>query len=132
MTVEGKCNCGAVTVTIPSMPDSSVLCHCKNCRASSAGIFSVNLVVHTKDLTIHNEANTTLYRDTDTDTGNTAVRRFCKTCGSPIVTRVEEDPDTNYVKGGLFPVGSLPAPGMELFTRNWEQWEKKYGETKCL
>ncbi|GAA5900834.1 hypothetical protein JCM6882_007676 [Rhodosporidiobolus microsporus] len=126
MSLQGKCNCGAIRVTVSGSPQVNALCSCTSCRASTGSIFSVNLVVQSKDLTIDGEDNVTEYRDTNTDSGHTAVRRFCKTCGSPIETVVAENPDTHFVKGGLFPPKSLPKPNVELFSRNWEEWQDKH------
>jgi len=55
--------------------------------ADSSGLvvtysFSVNLVIPTKEITFTNESNIGLYEDKNTDSGNTAQRKFCKTCGS--------------------------------------------------
>ncbi|GAA5876149.1 hypothetical protein JCM8547_003381 [Rhodosporidiobolus lusitaniae] len=124
----GKCNCGAVQVEIKGgLTDKMLsLCHCTSCRASTGSIFSVNLSVPTSSLSFPSgEFNLAEYEDKQTDSGNTAVRRFCKTCGSPVETVVRENPDLHYVKGGLFPPSSLPKPSAQIFTRNWEEWESK-------
>ncbi|GAA5833871.1 hypothetical protein JCM11251_005993 [Rhodosporidiobolus azoricus] len=126
MTLQGKCNCGAVRVTINGDPQANALCSCTGCRASSGSIFSVNLVVQTKNLEISGEDNITEYKDTNTDSGHTAVRRFCKKCGSAVETVVAENPDTHFVKGGLFEPKSLPKPSLELFSRNWENWQDQH------
>ncbi|GAA5877568.1 hypothetical protein JCM16303_003381 [Sporobolomyces ruberrimus] len=126
----GSCNCGAVKIEVPdsAYPKQSVLCHCKNCRASSGSVFSVNLVIETDQIKFNDESNVSVYEDKGTDSGNTAVRKFCKNCGSAILTGVKEAPEKSYVKGGkfyrLFPVGTVPAPAMQIYKRNFEKWEK--------
>ncbi|GAA6036949.1 hypothetical protein JCM8097_005474 [Rhodosporidiobolus ruineniae] len=128
MTVTGKCNCGAIQVQIPAFPNKNALCCCTSCRASTGSIFSYNLVIPTSQITfLTGKFNQSAYEDTKTDTGHTAVRRFCKTCGSPISTIVKEAPEIAYLKGGLFPPHSLPAPSAELFTRNAESWQAQNG-----
>jgi hypothetical protein len=37
-----------------------------------------------------------------------------------------------FVKTGLFPPGSVPAPAMELFCRNLEEWEGVHEGAKRL
>ncbi|GAA6060124.1 hypothetical protein JCM10212_001421 [Sporobolomyces blumeae] len=111
----GSCNCGAVKVTVAdsAFPKESVLCR----------DFTVNLVIPTKEIEIQGEGNVKVYEDGNTDSGHTAVRKFCATCGSAILTGVKEAPDNSYVKGGLFSIGTVPGPKMEIFKKNFEQWE---------
>ncbi|BGP37922.1 hypothetical protein JCM10450v2_001859 [Rhodotorula kratochvilovae] len=121
----GHCNCGLVTVELAGgLPSSSLLCHCLNCRASCGTVFSTNLVVKKTDLVIKGEEHTKVYRDTKTDSGNVACRRFCGSCGSPIVTFVEGNDEMQYLKAGLFGPNSMPAPSGELFKHRAEPWEK--------
>ncbi|GAA5849551.1 hypothetical protein JCM5353_000394 [Sporobolomyces roseus] len=132
--MKGSCNCGAVTIEVPdsAFPKESVLCHCKNCRASSGSVFSVNLVIPTKEIKFSNESNIQLYEDKNTDSGNTAQRKFCKTCGSALLTGVKEAPDNSYVKGGLFEVGKVPKPSMQIYKRNFESWEQGQADAKLI
>ena len=32
LTLRGSCHCGAVTLTLPSMPESAIQCNCSLCR----------------------------------------------------------------------------------------------------
>ncbi|BGP13636.1 hypothetical protein JCM10213_007812 [Rhodosporidiobolus nylandii] len=129
MAIQGHCNCGTVTIEVAATPDTIALCSCTSCRASSGSLFSVNLVVPAEQLTITSgEGNVTEYDDKNTDSGHTATRRFCRTCGSAISTVVKENPGTHYVKGGLFPPGTLPPAKLEIFKRNWESWQKPQTE----
>ncbi|GAA6013197.1 hypothetical protein JCM11491_005211 [Sporobolomyces phaffii] len=122
----GSCNCGAVKIEVPdsAFPKESVLCHCKNCRASSGSVFTVNLVIPTDQIKFVNESAVKVYEDKNTDSGHTAVRKFCGNCGSGVLTGVKEAPENSYVKGGLFEVGTVPGPSMQIFKRNFENWEQ--------
>ncbi|GAA5914877.1 hypothetical protein JCM8208_003036 [Rhodotorula glutinis] len=125
---QGKCNCGSVRVELKNgLPDSSVLCHCMSCRASSGSLFTVNLVVKKEDLVFHGEEHIKEYADKNTDSGSTLIRRFCGTCGSPIVSVVQGHDEMQYLKGSLFGKG-IPKPAAEIFSRNFESWESKATE----
>ncbi|GAA5938252.1 hypothetical protein JCM3775_002928 [Rhodotorula graminis] len=119
----GKCNCGAISVTLKNgLPESSILCHCMSCRASSGSLFTVNLAVNKADLVIDGQQHLREYADKNTDSGSTLLRRFCGTCGSPIVSVVEGNDETQFLKGALFGKG-IPKPAAEIFSRNFESWE---------
>ncbi|GAA6000910.1 uncharacterized protein JCM10292_006486 [Rhodotorula paludigena] len=89
----------------------------------ATGHFSVNLVVKTASLSITGEEHIKQYSAT-AESGNTAIRKFCGNCGSPIMTVVAGPEESAFLKGGLFPSGSLPSPKQELFTKRAEKWEK--------
>ncbi|GAA5910252.1 GFA family protein [Sporobolomyces salmoneus] len=130
----GSCNCGNVTIDVAdsAMPKESVLCHCKNCRASSGSLFTVNYVIKTDEIKFNDESKVNVYEDKNTDSGHTAIRKFCKNCGSAILTGVKEAPEQSYVKGGLFKVGTVPAPSMEIYKRNFESWEKGHDGAQLI
>ncbi|QDS75831.1 hypothetical protein FKW77_001133 [Venturia effusa] len=107
------------------MPGFCVKCHCQSCRVSSGGLFSVNLPVPTKDLTINGTPK--VYVDKDTTSGKPVYRNFCGDCGCAIVSTTEaEGHAIGYVKGGLFTKAGidLPPPGAEVFWHRREKWEK--------
>lgn len=97
MSTKGSCNCGKVTVTLDEVPDSTLLCHCYNCRKSSGGIFSVNLIVPKGKFHIDGEIKE--YKDPNSDSGNIATRYFCPNCGSPIRTDTVTRPNAVIIKG---------------------------------
>ncbi|GAA5990165.1 hypothetical protein JCM11641_004242 [Rhodosporidiobolus odoratus] len=129
----GHCNCSAVQVEVPLETLPLVICSCTSCRASSGSLFTVNLIVPSSAFTLlKGEENLGKYEDKKTDSGGTAIRYWCKTCGSPVYTVFSADSNTFYVKGGLFPPKSLPKPVGEIFTRNFEEWQIKHVEEgKC-
>ncbi|GAA5925835.1 hypothetical protein JCM1841_006330 [Sporobolomyces salmonicolor] len=134
-TIRGHCNCSSVKIEIDSsvFPKQSLLCHCRNCRASCGSVFSTNLVVPSDEVKIvSGSEHIKEYRDRNTETGHTAVRCFCALCGSPIRTYVAEANETSYVKGGLFEPGQVPPPAMEIFKRRCEEWEPLHGEVQAI
>lgn len=64
---------------------------------------SSNLVVSSDSLTFDGSTlSIKSYRDTQTDSGNVAVRHFCDNCGTPIRTVVEGKEETSFLKSGEY------------------------------
>ncbi|KAE8366899.1 Mss4-like protein [Aspergillus caelatus] len=126
--IEETCNCGAVSVAIPqsSLPESSVACHCRNCKSSSGSLFSLNMIISTKDVTINGKPIS--YMEKECASGHHMSRYFCPTCGSAIMSVVSEDPSVAYVKTGLLAKSGVaaPPPGIEVWWRRAEAWEKPF------
>lgn len=79
---KGKCFCGAVEVTATGAPFAMGYCHCKDCRAWSAG------PVNAFTLWKRDEVKVTKGEDS---VGNYALtegsqRKFCKKCGGHVFT----------------------------------------------
>ncbi|GAA5932826.1 GFA family protein [Sporobolomyces koalae] len=99
----GTCNCGSVKIEVAdsAFPKNSVLCHCKNCRASSGSQFTVNLLIPSDQINFVKDSTLGVYEDKSTDSGGTLIRKFC-----------------------LFEIGTVPAPNAQIFKRNFEKWEQ--------
>ncbi|WWC90294.1 uncharacterized protein L201_005227 [Kwoniella dendrophila CBS 6074] len=118
-TITGSCNCEFIKITIPK-PESLVLCHCINCRKSGGSLTSANFPTNPKDMKVQG-SELKQYQNKGTS-GNSVTRNFCGNCGSPLWTAIS-DPNTVFVKGGLFEPHSIPAPSAHLFAKNMEDWE---------
>lgn len=64
-------------------------------------------------------------RDSNTKSGNTTSRYFCKSCGTPVHTQGPSRPGLTVIKLGLF-AGKmkLAEPQVEIFWANHEDWEE--------
>ncbi|KZP31103.1 hypothetical protein FIBSPDRAFT_926153 [Athelia psychrophila] len=124
-TVNGSCNCGAITLAIPSdaFPSHSIICRCISCRTSGGSLFSVDLMVPAERVIV-SSGQTKVYHDMGSS-GKFVKRHFCGDCGSPIFSDLENTPGIAFVKGGLFCASGfdLPPPRAQLFWRNHEDWE---------
>ncbi|KZP31080.1 hypothetical protein FIBSPDRAFT_850067 [Athelia psychrophila] len=123
-TIKGSCNCGAITLSVPSeaFPSHSIICRCTNCRASGGSLFSVNLMIPIEKITVSGQ--TKVYHDKG-DSGGFVKRHFCGDCGSPVFSDCEAAPGVPFVKGGLFrALGfDVPPPQLQIFWKNHEEWE---------
>ncbi|PWN51784.1 thioredoxin reductase [Violaceomyces palustris] len=73
------------------------------------------------------EGETKTWTDRATTSGNTVLRSFCPGCGSPVQTLSPALAGQTVIKYGLFmntESGKIANPGLELFTRNRNPWEK--------
>mgnify|MGYP006333047511 CR=1 FL=1 len=79
----GRCLCGEVTFELSGDVIATAVCHCDRCQRQSGGAFSVNLVAHESQLTVHGELKT--YEERGERNDDVYVRRrFCGSCGSPM------------------------------------------------
>ena len=87
MARAGRCLCGEVTYELTGDLIATAVCHCQHCQRQSGGAFSVNLLVHESQLTVSGVLQT--YEETG-ERGDAVYvrRRFCGSCGSPIVSEI--------------------------------------------
>ncbi|EEA27339.1 hypothetical protein TMatcc_004373 [Talaromyces marneffei ATCC 18224] len=122
MTVEGHCNCGSIRVTLNEVPESCILCYCDNCRRSG-GLSSMNFLLNASTIVVHDPDNVLRkYTDKNTTTGGVIERRFCGTCGSPILSLDLADPGTVFLKASLLDIEDTPQPRKENFPHKKPQW----------
>ena len=123
--ITGGCACGAVRykVTGPPLPLSTVVCNCEDCQRSSGTAFSIVLPVRTA--TFHLEgAPLKTYATTGTDSNENRDRRFCGSCGSPVVSVLAEAPEITWIKAGTLDDTSRLNPVMEVWRESAQPWRK--------
>ncbi len=117
----GHCLCGAVTFELTGDLIATAVCHCDHCQRQSGGAFSVNLVAHESQLTVHGELKT--YEETGENNDNVYVRRrFCPSCGSPIVSELALTPGVIAVKAGVLDDKSTVSPNVEVWCVDRQPW----------
>jgi hypothetical protein len=117
----GHCLCGAVTYELTGDLIATAVCHCDHCQRQSGGAFSVNLVVHESQLNVHGELAT--YEETGENNDNVYVRRkFCPTCGSPIVSELSLSNGIVALKAGSLDVKADVNPNVEVWCVDRQPW----------
>lgn len=117
----GRCLCGAITYELAGDLIATAVCHCDHCQRQSGGAFSVNLVAHESQLTLHGELKT--YEETGERNDAVYVRRrFCPTCGSPIVSELALSPGIIAVKAGTLDDKSSVQPTVEAWCVDRQPW----------
>lgn len=79
----GGCLCGSVRFAIQGPIRNIVYCHCSRCRKAQGSAFATNGIVRANEFTLLSGAE--LLTGYESSPGQT--KYFCKTCGSPILSR---------------------------------------------
>ncbi|KAK8014764.1 hypothetical protein PG990_008060 [Apiospora arundinis] len=116
---KGSCLCGAIQLTIRGKPVETHLCHCTSCQKLTGSVFAAFVTLKDEQLQIAVGAGHELKTHVDSagsESGNTLERRFCGTCGSPILIRSKMLPNVTVVHLGLlepYPMSEDGAAGTE-------------------
>lgn len=121
MTRTGACLCGDITYEITGDALATAVCHCEHRQRQSGGAFSTNLVVQADQLTVNGELK--IYEDRGR-TGDAVyvLRKFCGTCGSPIVSELMEPANILAVKVGTLDDRRDIAPQIQVWCDDKQPW----------
>ena len=120
MGASGHCLCGKVTYELSGEPIATAVCHCSHCQRQSGGAFSVNVIALPDQLTVRGELGT--YVETgENDDGEYVHRRFCPSCGSPIVSEMLRA-GIVAVKAGTLDDTSDIRPAVEVWCTDRQPW----------
>jgi len=102
--INGSCYCKNVKFTFDEKPRRRIQCFCRDCQyfygGSSQVLFSIS------DETFECLGETDEY-SLSAESGNTVTKYFCKTCHSPVFSKITE------IAGQIFiPVGTLDNPSL--------------------
>lgn len=88
MTMKGCCNCGSIKIDIKGVPSNhekrpTRYCHCTTCRRASSGPGQYLLSIDEDLVEISDpQGLKKSWKDTSTNSGTPADRRFCGSCGT--------------------------------------------------
>jgi hypothetical protein len=121
MARTGRCLCGEVTWELSGDLIATAVCHCDHCQRQSGGAFSVNLVAHESQLTVSGALKT---YDEMGERGDAVYvrRRFCGSCGSPIVSELAQTAGVIAVKAGTLDDKSDVNPTVEVWCVDRQSW----------
>ena len=115
----GGCRCGQIRYTCSAEPMFTGHCHCRDCQYASGGAYSTIVGVATDALALAGElAGYTV----DTDSGNQVTRRFCPTCGTPILSELSASPAMTVLKAASLDDPSWLTPAMHIWTASGQPW----------
>jgi hypothetical protein len=118
--IRGGCLCGAVRYSTDAEPLLTAVCHCKNCQRQSGTAFSVVVAVPKGSLVFEGGEPGT-YRDTG-ESGLPVDRRFCTTCGSPIISQPAAMPMMDVIKAGTLDDTSWLQPQLNVWCDSAQPW----------
>ena len=117
----GHCLCGKVTFETSGDAIATAVCHCDHCQRQSGGAFSVNIIMHESQLKVNGELAT--YEERGENNDDVYVRRkFCPSCGSPIVSELAKTAGVIAVKAGVLDDRSGVAPSVEVWCVDRQPW----------
>lgn len=117
---KGSCLCGAVEYKITGPLGPIMFCHCSRCRKASGSAFnSVSPIPAASFRIIKGEESLRSYR---ADTG--VVRVFCGTCGSPIIGKRDDLPDTVRLRIGTLDTPAGAKGAAHIFVGSKAPWDE--------
>jgi len=93
----GSCLCGRVRYEIHGKIGPAVHCHCVTCRKAQGGAFVTNAPVRTKYFRLVSGAE----QVAEFGSSPGKKRCFCRTCGSPLWSQRDSDPEIVRIRLGL-------------------------------
>lgn len=110
-----------MTYDVTGDPIATAVCHCDHCQRQSGGAFSVNVVVHESQLAVSGDLAT--FEETgENDDGVYVLRKFCPSCGSPIVSELTGTEGIVAVKAGTLDDKSDVKPTVEAWCVDRQPW----------
>ncbi|TNE59011.1 MAG: GFA family protein [Alphaproteobacteria bacterium] len=116
----GHCLCGSVSYEVEGDPSFVGVCHCKDCQRQAGTSFSFIIGVPSSQLKL--SGDTVKEYVTHSDSGNDVVRKFCGTCGSPILSELAAQPTMAYVKAGTLDDVSGLTPMAHVWCSSKMDW----------
>lgn len=121
---KGSCLCGKIKFTVNNSIANIIYCHCSQCRKAQGSAFATNANVKASDFRfISGEDNLTAFPSTKNQT-----KYFCKTCGSPIMSKNTSTPEKIRIRLGTIESDITERPGAHIFVSSKANWEMISGE----
>ena len=116
----GGCLCGAVSYKF-NKPNliSAHHCHCIDCQKSTGSGKATVLVFPSNAIKMEGELK---FHTTTTISGRNMNRGFCRDCGSPVLSFIEEMPEVKFVKAGSLDDSSWLKIDSNFFSSSAHAW----------
>ena len=117
---KGGCLCGAVRFFITGPIRNIVYCHCSRCRRAQGSAFATNGIVEADDFELTKGVhNLSAYQATSGST-----KFFCRTCGSPIMSKKDSAPEVVRVRIGTIETEIAERPMAHIFATSKAGWDE--------
>lgn len=117
---DGGCLCGTVRFQVTGHIRNIVFCHCSQCRKAQGSAFGTNGIVRSEDFRLTAGAgNLTSY-----ESSPGKFRFFCRTCGSPIMSRNDAQPGDVRVRLGTLDADIAERPMAHIFATSRACWDE--------
>jgi len=116
---KGSCLCETVKFEITGEIHDLVFCHCSRCRKAQGSAFATNGNVLASDFHfITGEENLTGYESSPGQT-----KYFCKSCGSPIMSKTASAPNQVRIRLGTIDSDISERPIAHIFAASKANWD---------
>jgi hypothetical protein len=116
--ITGSCLCRGVQFTVSGTLPPIVMCHCEQCRKAQGTAFVTNLPV--------DEGQFAFTRGEDLlsafESSPGKKRFFCKTCGSPIMSKSTAQPGMVRLRAGTLDGDLDTRPAFHIYTGSKSNW----------
>ncbi len=117
----GGCLCGELRYEFPrDAVISAGHCHCRDCQKATGGGKATIVFVPTTALAMSGECR--IYSVLGTD-GTKVNRGFCPTCGSPVISYVDEQPDLRFIKAGSLDDATWVSAAASYWETSAQTWD---------
>ncbi|MEQ1802452.1 MAG: GFA family protein [Gammaproteobacteria bacterium] len=116
---EGSCLCGAVRFKIAGGIRNPVYCHCSQCRKAQGSAFAANGIVAVASFELIKGAREL----TAFESSPGKTKYFCRTCGSPIMSRNVARPEDVRVRLGTIESEITERPMAHIFASSKAGWD---------
>ena len=121
MTTErtASCRCGALAAVARGEPARVSVCHCSACKRRTGSAFSYNSTWIEEQVEVRGAAES--FRRTGEE-GHWCEYRFCPSCGSTVVYRIERRPGMVSIPVGAFADPDFPEPTVSVYGEVRHRW----------
>ena len=116
--LRGSCLCGGVRYEISGPLSYPLNCHCSICRKAHGAAFRSRARVKADDFRWTQGAELVTYYESSP--GN--HRGFCRVCGSPLLSRFDNDPSSYGLPLGALDDDPGIKPGFHVFVASKAPW----------
>ena len=123
-----RCNCGAITLSLPEEPSRIVVaCHCIDCQRRTGAPFGVGAYYPAEVVTISGTPKEFTHAAAS---GGEMHNYFCPQCGSTVYWKVTGLPSMIGVAVGAMANPKYPAPVISIFEQSKHDWVQIEGAVK--
>ena len=131
MARTGRCLCGNISSVLDGEPLATAVCHCSHCQRQGGSAFSVNLIAMNSQMTVSGDL--AAYDEMGEKGDQVYVRRrFCSSCGSPILSEIMLSEGVIAVKAGTLDDTSDVKPTVEAWCVDRQPWVSLPGMAASL
>lgn len=117
--IDARCNCGAVSLSLPGPTRLVVACHCVDCQRRTGAPFGVGAFYPADVVTISGTPREYIRAAAS---GGTVHNFFCPDCGSTVYWKADNLPAMIGVAIGAIAAADNPAPVRSVFEQSKHAW----------